>query len=236
MTAIDYIYEFLAVYSGMQLGIPSCNDFVLTGQFGFNVHDDINNIHLENEVVNLRIEVPFDYPHEIPKIYEASGGELVPRDISYHKYQNGQFCLGSPLELRAIIAENPSLLFFVENTIVPFIVAARYKGAGRNNGAFIYGELKHGAEGLIEDFERCFQLKFDMKQIIEFFNLLGKKKRIANKLPCACGSGQMVRKCSCHSFFTRARNAPRYSRSMYRALACDYKTLHDKKANEHADI
>ena len=231
MTAIDYIYEFLAVYSGMQLGIPSGTDFVLTGQFGFNVHDDINGIHQENEIVNLRIEVPFNYPDEVPKIYEEFGGELVPRDISYHKYQTGQFCLGSPLELRAIIAENPSLLFFVENTIVPLIVAARYKGAGRNNGAFIYGELKHGTEGLIEDFECRYQLKFDMVQIIDFFNLLGKKKRIANKLPCACGNGQIVRKCSCHSVFTRVRNSPLYSRTMYRALACDYRTLHDKKAN-----
>lgn len=231
MTVIDYIQEFLAVYSGMQLGIPSGDDFVLTGQFGFSVHDALNNIHLENEIVNLRIEVPFDYPDEVPKIYEEAGGELVPRDMSYHKYQNGQFCLGSPLELRAIIAENASLLFFVENTIVPFIVAAKHKGAGLNNGAFIYGELKHGEEGLIEDFERRFQLKLDMEQIIEFFDLLGKKKRIANKLPCSCGNGKIVRKCSCHSVFTRARNAPLYSRPMYRALACDYRALQVKKRN-----
>ena len=225
MKTFEYVQEFLDIYDSMYLEVPSDKAFILKGQLMFSARDEVNNFDIVNEIVYLRIEVPFEYPSVLPEIFEEKVGEVVPRDSSYHKYENGKFCLGSPRNLHEILAKNPSLVIFVERTLVPLIVAAKYKKAGHNTEPFIYGELAHGEQGLKDDFRREFNLDYEMEEMVVFFELLSLKKRVANKHLCACNSGLKVSRCVCHRAHVAARNKTTYSRRLYRAIADDYKNI-----------
>ena len=58
---------------------------------------------------------------------------------------------------------------------------------------FVFGELEHGSEGIINDCKDLFKLHSN-NQVIETFNLIKMKKRYANKRRCPCGCGNRLGK------------------------------------------
>ena len=113
----------------------------------------------------------------------------IPRD--FHKLDSGHLCLGSPIRLRVILAETPSLLSFVERCVIPYLYGYSIVESG---GVLPFGELSHGALGLRDDLASMLGTDDDLV-LLGFVRLLAMKKREANKLPCPCGTGMRLGRC-----------------------------------------
>jgi len=181
--------EFVRDYDLMAIRPRPGKMPLLKGRFAFVArHPDIGEL---NDAFDLEIDVPVNFPRELPKVTET--GNRIPRTRFYHVNQHDHsLCLGSPLRLRFLLAEKPSLLGFAEKCLVPYLAGISHKlSTGK---PLPFGELEHGAPGALADYQLLFGLKTP-EQALATLQLLGKKKRIANKLPCPCGCRLRLGRC-----------------------------------------
>lgn len=210
-----HIEEFLRENPGMALAPSRTSDTVLAGEFHFNrTYRGRNEIA---ETYELRISVSHDFP-KVPPVIEETG-QRIKRIGDYHVNPDGSLCLGSPIRLRLLLAKAPTLSAFVDYCLVPYLYAVTYKM--RHGGKLIFGELAHGDEGEIEDYEEMFGLK-GKKAVLSALKALGAKKRTANKWPCPCGCGIRLGKCTTHLTLNQFR--PMVSRSYFRKCHQSLKT------------
>ena len=141
----------------------------------------------------LRIDVPESFPHDPPLVEEI--GEKIPRTGGYHVNPDRSLCLGSPLRLRAIINRTPSLLAYVNDCLIPYLAAVSHKL--KTGEEFLFGELKHGAEGELDDYASLFEVA-NRSQAHDVIRALARKRRIANKRPCPCRCGRRLGRCALH--------------------------------------
>lgn len=139
----------------------------------------------------IRLEVPLAGSRALPVAFER--GERIAATSSNHINPSGSLCLGSPLQLQLKLGSSPSLLLYVEQCLVPFLYAASWRAQG--NAGFPFDELAHGAQGLVEDYQRLLQLN-RAEHIDDALRLLSTRKRKANKRPCACGCGLRLGRCA----------------------------------------
>ena len=182
---------------------------LLRGRFEFNAqHPDVGEV---DDAFDLEIDVPRSFPRELPVVIETGG--RIPRTAHYHVNQlDGSLCLGSPLRLLLLLSEKPSLVGFAETCLIPYLFAISRKL--RTGAPLPFGELDHGAPGALADYKTLFGVP-TAARALETLRLLGKKKRIANKLHCPCGCGLRLGKCSFRNRLPRFRALA--SRPWYRA-------------------
>lgn len=140
-----------------------------------------------SDTFSIRIEVPPEFPQILPKAFETA--MRIPAD--YHKFRDGSLCLGSPLRQRILMSKDETLSGFVDLLLIPYLYNWRHYD---QHGALPLGHLDHGGQGLVADYEQLFQVEGEDACISALY-LLGLRKRIANKLPCHCGSGQRLGRC-----------------------------------------
>lgn len=190
-TLLICLNQFLDDYPGMSIVPYFYAGICLRGKFSFKA------IFSDGEVVidsyNLEILVPEKFPQELPRVKEIGG--KIPKNGNFHVNLDETLCLGSPLRLLKIIYKFPNMSGFAKQCLVPYLYAVSYKL--RNGGNFIFGELAHGNPGILDDYSNLLCLN-DRSQIIKAIQLLGIKKRIANKKPCPCGCGKRLGVCSFH--------------------------------------
>ncbi len=169
------------------------------------------------DTYHLHISIPQKFPKEIPKVTEID--LKIPRDGKYHINPDDTLCLGSPLRLMHKVSERPNLVSFSESCLVPYLYAVTYKL--QNGGNLPLGELAHGSQGIVIDYLDLFGLQ-NREQVIQTLNLLGMKKRVANKASCPCGCERRLGKCS----FKQKLNGYRRiaNRAWYRAHVRDIET------------
>src|SRR4051794_31021288 len=89
---------------------------VLRGRFAFSARH-----HEKGEVedgFDLEIEIPPRFPEDVPIVTETGG--RIPREADHHVNKDGKLCLGSPLRLRHLLAEAPTLTGFAATCLVPY--------------------------------------------------------------------------------------------------------------------
>jgi hypothetical protein len=161
---------------------------VLAGKY--RLYASMHGCEIIDETFELKVTFPSDYPNSEPKAYEI-GGKL-PRDIDFHiNTKDGSLCLGSRLRVISFIRKNPDISSFFEYRISPFLYSIFYK---EKYGYAPNGELEHGEDGLIQDYQDIFGLK-GKKAIVAVLNILSKRKRVANKLSCPCHCGKRLGRC-----------------------------------------
>jgi hypothetical protein len=79
----------------------------------------------------------------------------------------------------------------VEDFLIPYFFGVSVKLSG---GDFPQGGWAHGLNGLLEDGRALFGIKEDA-QVLRAFELVGMRKRLANKEPCPCGCGRRLGGC-----------------------------------------
>lgn len=200
MSLPKHVVDFLSVYSGFSI-TPSTNEYiVLKGRFTFK-----RTYRGENEIedsYNIAIKVHNSFPKIAPEVEDVEG--KIPRDGHYHVNPDGTFCLGTPFRLLLHISKNPSLINFLEIFLIPYLYAVSNKL--QNGGEFIFGELQHGTEGEVADYENLFSVK-GKKAVIEVLYALTRKKRIANKKCCPCDCGNRIGVCRLHTKLNKFRKA-----------------------------
>ncbi|HIG73787.1 MAG TPA: hypothetical protein EYQ24_04175 [Bacteroidetes bacterium] len=179
---------FLDAYPGMRVCPSPAGVIRLEGDFGFRA--DHENGPVIEDSYRLQIEVPHRFPDELLTTFEL--GSRIPRDPDHHVLSDGSLCLGSPFRLLLIAREARTLTAFARQGIVPYLYAASYRE--RTGGPYPFGELAHGAEGLLDDYAQLFGLTTH-RQALAALALLATKRRLANKKPCPCGCAQRLGVC-----------------------------------------
>ena len=179
--------EFLALRPKLRLIKLTDNRIVIEGDF--DIDAKINGFETIKDSYKLRITLTGNFPHEIPIVYELES--KIPKKEDFHVNSNGSLCMGSEIRLKSILHQSPSLENFAKRILEPYLYSISYK---QQNGCFPVGELKHGAAGLIQDYEELFNVK-GKYAVLSVLEILGSKERNANKLPCPCGCGNRLGRC-----------------------------------------
>ena len=164
----------------------------------------------------LEIVLPSGFPNDLPVVREL--GHKIPAS-GFHVNPDGTLCLGSYLRLKKLLFESPDLVSFAKSSLVPYLFCVSIKL--RDGGNFILGELDHGVEGIRDDYAEMFGLKAT-SQVIRTLELLGLKRRIANKLSCPCGCGMRLGRCVLHIRLNSLRRVA--TRSWFRIHAGEVST------------
>lgn len=182
---------FLREYPGMAIR-PSPNVALrLKGKFEFSAEHPMHG--KVADAFQLQIDVPAGFPRELPEVTEIGG--RIPRLGSYHVNGDGSLCLGSHLRLLIMLNAAPTLTGFASSCLIPYLYAISLKL--KNGGKLVFGELAHYGPGMLQDYAQLFSLD-NTKKAHAALELLGTKKRIANKRPCPCGCGVRLGRCRLH--------------------------------------
>lgn len=181
--------DFLRAYPLMSFRPRPGRPFLVRGCFRFRAqHADAGEVE---DAFDLEIDIPSTFPKDIPKVTETAG--RIPRTSGYHVNQtDGTLCLGSPLRLLSLLSTAPTLCGFSEKCLVPYLFAVSQRL--RTGLLFPFGELDHGSEGALWDYQGLFGFDTPDKARMTIY-LLGLKKRIANKHPCPCGCRRRLGRC-----------------------------------------
>lgn len=201
--------QFLSDYPFMSLRPTKGNSLILKGDFQFIAKSEDGPEIKESFI--LRIEIPLGFPKKVPKVWELNNKIPRTKEGEYHINPDDSLCLGSPLRLLDKINSNGTLVGFTETCLVPFLYAVSIKL--QMGGDFYMGELAHGLPGILDDYKDLFGIE-DNKNIIKALELIGTKKRIANKAPCPCSCGKRLGKCKLRFVTNRLRKTA--SRSWFK--------------------
>lgn len=160
----------------------------LKGSFRFTAdHPEFGQV---SDAFQLLIDVPRNFPRELPDVTEIGG--RIPKKAQFHINGNGTLCLGSHLRLLLKLNETPTLAGFADRCLLPYLYAISRKLT--YGGKLVFGELDHYGAGMLKDYAQLFGLP-TVEQAQYALELLGRKKRIANKLPCPCGCKLRLGRC-----------------------------------------
>ncbi|MBM7715349.1 hypothetical protein JOC94_002336 [Bacillus thermophilus] len=196
---IKELEEFLENNPQMSLAPSNPNEYVVNGILSLDIKNDTYG-NIKDKFL-IRIVIPKSFPKEIPTVYEV--GNRFPKTLDFHTFSDSSLCLGSPLSLRKQIKDNPTLDGFICSCVIPYFYAIALKLQGK--GSFVFGELYHGVEGLIQDYLEVFDLKY-INQVIELLDILSQKPNRGNKKKCPCGCNRIVAKCSLHKKIVEYRD------------------------------
>jgi hypothetical protein len=180
--------EFLQEFPRMAVRPSNGTTLVLKGRFAFTAHSEKHGQITDG--YSLTIEIPRDFPRTPPRVTETAG--KIPRAEGFHINPDDSLCLGSPLRLLLKISTAPTLLGFAEKCLIPHLFAISHKL--QHGGPLPFGELAHGLPGILIDYMDLFKLE-KPEQAFRALQLLGLKKRRANKHPCPCGCKRRLGKC-----------------------------------------
>jgi hypothetical protein len=142
---------------------------------------------------SIRILLPASYPDWVPSAFETAG--RIPKN--FHKLSDGSLCLGEPLAVVRKFLEEPTLLGYVNNCLIPYLYSFSYMCIYEH---LPFGELAHGTIGLIKHYLEFFRLKNE-RSLIGLIAILAHDNYRGHVL-CPCGSGKRLR--SCHGTQLRA--------------------------------
>src|SRR5690606_4178864 len=181
------LQEFLTSHPKMRLSQLGGEGIVIEGEY--DLHAQMAGFNAIRDSYKLKVSFLKEYPRSIPKVTESAN--RLPRDSAYHTYSDGSFCLGSEIHLKKILHKNSAITNFFDEILVPFLYSISYK---LEYDIYPNGDLAHGEAGLVDDYE-CLLNVTGKSAVLKVLEILGKRKRVANKCPCPCGCGVRLGKC-----------------------------------------
>lgn len=146
--------------------------------------------YVEEEITNVSFLIELgltpSYPN-IPPVVKELGGRIPS---TFHTFTDGTLCLGAPLAVKMTFAKNPTLMGFVKTLVIPYLYSFTYMEL---NKELPYGELDHGAEGVLNYYKELFQVDSDEHTLDLIYILASQSYR--GHLMCPCKSGKILRKC-----------------------------------------
>lgn len=167
----------------------------------------------------IEIEIPNNYPTDIPILREIGG--RIPRIKDRHIEKDGKACLFLEEEINKYFPKNATLLQFIENPVFDFLFGQTYfelteKKYGK--GKWIFEEWSHGAEGIYDFYSQLLNTE-DKQKIKKFVYFLSIGKLDLNKI-CFCGSNKILGQC--HKtllFLTKQNIKPQVAKKSFEALS-----------------
>ncbi len=136
---------------------------------------------------DIELEIPPDYPDTPPTAWETSG--IIPE--SFHRFcDTGHLCLSAPVEVKRAFAQHRTLFGFVDQQVVPHLFSYSYF---TRHGKMPFGELAHGANGLLDYYNGFFGVTDDLVSLA-ILELLARGE-CPELLDCPCGGGRSLGEC-----------------------------------------
>jgi hypothetical protein len=186
--------ECLAQHSGLRI-VPSADDTMrLRGELA--VHATGPDGVTIADTFLIELAIPHTFPPDIPTAREMAG-RIPP---TFHKLDGDCFCLGAPTALRITLATSLTILTFLNRLVIPYLYGFAYF---ERFGKMPFDELDHGPDGIRQHFAELFGLTSRVAAQ-EMVRLASLRKRVANKAPCPCRSGERLGRCH-HLIVNRLR-------------------------------
>lgn len=96
----------------------------------------------------------------------------------------------TPFRVQKIFSECETMLSFIDKLVAPYLFSYSYYVI---NEKLPFGEHKHGAEGILEDYKKEFGVTEDL-EVIRLLQILAEDK-FRGHHPCPCGSSKKLRNC-----------------------------------------
>lgn len=170
-------------YPGLELKLGLNGTYLLEGEVAFDLQIGDQRVCGQYKIA---ICVPSSYPATPPTATEIGGD--IPSTFHRFRHSN-ELCLAAPVEVFRLFRRTPTLYGFITNLVLPYLINYH---CFANCGSLPFGELKHGAEGLLDYYEERFGTK-----LLPTLKLL---RYLANEMPaapidCPCDSGKRFRDC-----------------------------------------
>lgn len=147
-------------------------------------------IFIEKDDIKDRYEVEIqinrDYPKKVPTVRETRS-KIVQ---TFHHYPDGILCLEAPLTVHEIFQANKTLINFIDNLLVPYLYVHSYY---LKHDKLPFGEHAHGAEGILEDYKKRFEISED-SSVLRLLQILAENTYRGHYI-CPCGSKRKLRDC-----------------------------------------
>ena len=135
----------------------------------------------------IELEISNVYPDAPPLVRETSGQV----GAGFHRMSStGLLCLGAPVEVKRVWAEDRSLLGFVDRLVVPYLFSYSYY---KEHGSMPFGELAHEPPGLLDYYNEVFGATDDLVSLRLLVLLTGNRQ--SQGAVCPCGSDLPLREC-----------------------------------------
>lgn len=182
------LVEFLTEQPGLRIAPAETSAIRLFGTYVLDAtHPTAGRV---TGTYDLTIDVPLDFPLQTPVVFEDS--RKIPREPDYHiNTHDHSFCLGSPLALRRAVRRWPNLQEFLARTLRPYLYAVTLKLDTSRD--FVFGELRHGTEGQLQDLADDLQLP--EARVAAALDLLLMPSNVADTQPCPCSCGRLLSGC-----------------------------------------
>lgn len=184
----------LARYPGLAIRPSRGGRLIVAGELEFRASTAAHGVEIGR--FDVEITLPAGFPRELPTLRETDG--VIPAD--FHVHPDGTRCLGAPTTVRGVARANPTLLAVIERLVVPYLYGYTVYS---KRGVMPFGELAHGARGLLDAHRAYFGVSDDAV-CLALLNLVATKRRTANKRVCPCGSDLRVGRCH-HRSINRLR-------------------------------
>lgn len=178
------IEELTVVHRGL-VRADDGDRIVLSGPLTFEASAD--GFETVTDRFDIGLAIPADYSETLPVAREIAG--RIERTYD-HIYTDGTLCLAVPIEERRIFWEQPTLLGFVNNLVVPYLYSY---GHWKRTGEYPFGDQPHGSEGILQHYLESTDLPDETAILAALSHLFEHGYR--GHHPCPCGSGTRVRKC-----------------------------------------
>ena len=140
------------------------------------------------DTFNIKLLVPQNYPESLPRVWETEGRIT---SAYQHVYNDRSLCLGIASDLQQKFSENPTLLGFVDNLVIPYLCGYQHWIITGTNPI---GEQPHGVWWIDDYYFQRFGLNDRLKIMDTICYLLEHGVHKGGHL-CPCGSGQRIKNC-----------------------------------------
>lgn len=178
--------EALTDYPGLTVMPCIGDEMQLVGALLVNHSAPPHALHIEASY-EIDLRIPLVFPQELPRVYETGG--KIPLD--FHRLTDGALCVGSPVGQRVQLGKTPSISRFIERVVIPYLYGHAHMTLV---GSMPFDDLAHGVAGLEDDARSIVGIP-QLIPVSPLLRLAAKRRRVANKQPCPCGSGRRVGRC-----------------------------------------
>jgi len=152
------------------------------------VHAEMNGEPFSDSFM-LEITIDDKFPRTVPKVKELEK-RITPYNYNDHIYQDQILCLEVDTRMIIELDGNPTLSFFSERFVFPYLLGFLYY---QKHGIFPFDDYSHGKAGLLEYYCAIFDVddKYKAKQLLGLIL----KNHFPSHNNCPCESGKLYKDC-----------------------------------------
>lgn len=140
------------------------------------------------DAYQLKIDCSDDYHNSFPIVYETA--ERLPHNIDWHVYEDGHFCICTPIEEYIHCSKGITLTTLIQNHVLHYLHNQSFR---EKEGYFLH-ERSHGTPGILESIQGVLKVK-DLNKIYSLLVYVYKNDTPSRTSMCFCGSGKKYRYC-----------------------------------------